>query len=64
MRLVRHRELADAGPTACAGIDVAAVSGSRARVVVYPLPPDKAAQADEQPGPRQISLDTGLESLG
>ena len=49
MRLVRHNPLTDeAGPTTCAEIDVASVSGSRARIVVYPLPPDNVGMTDEE----------------
>lgn len=72
MRLVRHDPhdphdpLTEAGPTTCAEIDVASVSGSRARIVVYPLPPDKARMADEQLEARDIipDIDVDVESLG
>jgi streptogramin lyase len=66
MRLVRHDPLTEAGPTTCAEIDVASVSGSRARIVVYPLPPDNARMADEQLGARDIvpDIDVDVESLG
>jgi streptogramin lyase len=66
MRLVRHDPLTDAGPTTCAEIDVASVSGSRARIVVYPLPPDNARMADEQLEARDIipDIDVDVESLG
>jgi hypothetical protein len=66
MRLVRHDSLTDAGPTTCAEIDVASVSGSRARIVVYPLPPDNARMADEKLEARDIipDIDVDVESLG
>jgi streptogramin lyase len=66
MRLVRHDPLTGAGPTTCAEIDVASVSGSRARIVVYPLPPDNARMADEQLEARDIipDNDVDVESLG
>ena len=63
MRLVRHDPLSGAGPTTCAEIDVASVSGSRARIVVYPLPPDKAGLTDEEIECHQISPDVDVESL-
>jgi hypothetical protein len=64
MRLVRHEPLLEAGPTTYAEIDVASVSGSRARIVVYPLPPDDAYMPDEQPAAREIIPDIDVESLG
>jgi len=65
MRLVRHAPLTEAGPTTCAEIDVASVSGSRARIVVYPLPPDNPSMADEQLEARDvITPDIDAESLG
>jgi len=64
MRLVKHQALSDSGPTTCAEIDVASVSGSRARIVVYPLPPAGAGAADEQTETLQISPDIDVESLG
>jgi hypothetical protein len=64
MRLVRHEELTETGPTTCAEIDVRSVSGSRARIVVYPLPPDHPDLADEEIESLQISPDIDVESLG
>jgi hypothetical protein len=64
MRLVRHEPLSEAGPTTCAEIDVASVSGSRARIVVYPLPPAKTSPTDEHAESLEISPDTDAESLG
>lgn len=64
MRLVRHAPLTDAGPTTCAEIDVASVSGSRARIIVYPLPPDNVGLTDEQMEGQQITPDSDIESLG
>jgi hypothetical protein len=63
MRLVRHEHIIEAGPTTCAEIDVVSVSGSRARIVVYPLPPDDASTADEQLEARDIIPDIDVESL-
>jgi hypothetical protein len=63
MRLVRHQPLTGEGPTTCAEIDVASVSGSRARIVVYPLPPDSAYPADELLDAREIIPDIDVESL-
>jgi hypothetical protein len=63
MRLVRHESL-DVGPTTCAEIDVASVSGSRARILVYPLPPGKAGLTDEQMAAEEISPEFDVESLG
>jgi len=65
MRLVKHQPLSEAGPTTCAEIDVVSVSGSRARIVVYPLPPANADLTDEQME-SQIShdIDIDVESLG
>jgi hypothetical protein len=60
MRLVRHEPLTGEGPTTCAEIDVASVSGSRARIVVYPLPPVTGEEAE----PRMITPDVDVESLG
>jgi hypothetical protein len=64
MRLVRHEPLTDAGPTTCAEIDVASVSGSRARIVVYPLPPDDISRPQEQLDARDLIPDIDIESLG
>ena len=64
MRLVRHDPLTDAGPTTCAEIDVASVSGSRARIVVYPLPPADRGLTDEELETRNISPEIDVESLG
>lgn len=64
MRLVRHQPLSDAGPTTCAEIDVASVSGSRARIVVYPLPPDNASLTDEELEASTITPVIDVESLG
>ncbi len=64
MRLVRHQPLAGAGPTTCAEIDVASVSGSRARIVVYPLPPDNVGPPDDQIEASEIIPEIDLESLG
>ncbi len=61
MRLVRHHPLGAGGPTTCAEIDVASVSGSRARIVVYPLPPGAPGEQTEA---RAISPDIDVESLG
>lgn len=61
MRLVRHHPLGEPGPTTCAEIDVASVSGSRARIVVYPLPPGATGERTEA---RDISPDIDVESLG
>ncbi|HEY2079881.1 MAG TPA: hypothetical protein VGH53_26435 [Streptosporangiaceae bacterium] len=63
MRLVRHDPLTDAGPTTCAEIDVASVSGSRARIVVYPLPPADAGLSDEELEHQRISPEIDVESL-
>jgi hypothetical protein len=63
MRLVRHDPLSEAGPTTCAEIDVASVSGSRARIVVYPLPPANTGGADEHTQSLEISPDIDVESL-
>jgi hypothetical protein len=64
MRLVRHSPLAEAGPTTVAELDVASVSGSRARIVVYPLPPEGAGLTDEEMAARDISPIIDVESLG
>jgi hypothetical protein len=65
MRLVKHDPLTEeAGPTTCAEIDVASVSGSRARIVVYPLPPSSTGLTDEEMGTRHISPEIDMESLG
>jgi hypothetical protein len=65
MRLVRHHPLTEeAGPTTCAEIDVVSVSGSRARIVVYPLPPDNTGLTDEQMEARDITPVIDVESLG
>jgi hypothetical protein len=64
MRLVKHDALSGAGPTTCAEIDVASVSGSRARIVVYPLPPANAGPVDEHTESLKISPDSDVESLG
>jgi hypothetical protein len=65
MRLVRHQPVCrDEGPTTCAEIDVVSVSGSRARIVVYPLPPSKTDLRDEEMEAREISPDIDVESLG
>jgi hypothetical protein len=64
MRLVRHDPLTEAGPTTCAEIDVASVSGSRARIVVYPLPPEGTSLTDEEIETRNISPEIDVESLG
>jgi len=63
MRIVRHHPLTEAGPTTCAEIDVASISGSRARIVVYPLPPQDAGLTDEQIEARGISPDIDVQSL-
>jgi hypothetical protein len=63
MRLVRHDPLTEAGPTTCAEIDVASVSGSRARIVVYPLPPVDAGLTDEELEHGVISPEIDVESL-
>jgi hypothetical protein len=65
MRLVKHEPLSEAGPTTCAEIDVVSVSGSRARIVVYPLPPASGDLTDEQME-SQIShdIEIDVESLG
>jgi hypothetical protein len=64
MRLVRHHPLTESGPTTAAELDVASVSGSRARIVVYPLPPEGAGLTDEQIEARDISPVIDVESLG
>ena len=65
MRLVRHDPLSAAGPTTCAEIDVASVSGSRARIVVYPLPPaNTGPNDDEHTESLEVSPDTDVETLG
>jgi hypothetical protein len=65
MRLVRHQTFAPAaGPTTYAEIDVASVSGSRARIVVYPLPPDNGVLTDDEMQAGDISPDIDVESLG
>jgi hypothetical protein len=64
MRLVRHDPLSEAGPTTCAEIDVASVSGSRARIVVYPLPPANTGPTDEHTESLEIGPDIDVESLG
>jgi len=65
MRLVRHHPLTEAaGPTTVAELDVASVSGSRARIVVYPLPPEGAGLTDDQMEARDISPVIDVESLG
>jgi hypothetical protein len=64
MRLVKHEPLTEAGPTTCAEIDVASVSGSRARIVVYPLPPADPGPVDKHTESLQISPDVDVESLG
>jgi hypothetical protein len=65
MRLVRHEALPEsAGPTTCAEIDVVSVSGSRARIVVYPLPPHRTDGTDEEMESEEISPDTDVETLG
>jgi len=64
MRLVKHDPLTEAGPTTCAEIDVVSVSGSRARIVVYPLPPHRTGLTDGLMETRQISPDIDVESLG
>lgn len=63
MRIVRHHPLTGTGPTTCAEIDVASISGSRARIVVYPLPPHDAGLTDEQMEARGISPDIDVQSL-
>jgi len=63
MRLVRHDPLTEAGPTTCAEIDVASVSGSRARIVVYPLPPVDTGLTDEELERPHISPEIDVESL-
>jgi hypothetical protein len=63
MRLVRHDPLTEAGPTTCAEIDVASVSGSRARIVVYPLPPVDTGLTDEELERPRISPEIDVESL-
>ncbi len=62
MRLVRHEPLTGEGPTTCAEIDVASVSGSRARIVVYPLP--RPPPTGEDPESQLISPEIDVESLG
>jgi hypothetical protein len=65
MRLVKHDPLTEeTGPTTCVEIDVASVSGSRARIVVYPLPPAGVGLTDEQMELQQISPEIDVESLG
>jgi hypothetical protein len=64
MRLVRHETLNDSGPTTCAEIDVASVSGSRARIVVYPLPPGSSSGVDDELEARLTVPDVDVESLG
>jgi hypothetical protein len=64
MRIVKHQPHAEVGPTTCAEIDVASVSGSRARIVVYPLPPGNVCLTDEQLEAREITPDIDVESLG
>ena len=65
MRLVKHDPLTEtAGPTTCAEIDVASVSGSRARIVVYPLPPASADLTDEEMETPHISPEIDVETLG
>ena len=64
MRLVRHQPLTDAGPTTCAEIDVESVSGSRARIVVYPLPPGNTGLTDEELEARDITPVIDVETLG
>jgi len=64
MRLVRHESLAEAGPTTCAEIDVGSVSGSRARIVVYPLPPADPGPVDKHTESLKVSPDVDVESLG
>jgi len=64
MRLVRHEALTDAGPTTCAEIEVASISGSRAKIVVYPLPPVGSGLTGEQLEPQEVSPDFDVESLG
>ena len=64
MRIVRHHPLSEAGPTTCAEIDVASISGSRARIVVYPLPPGEPGLTDEEMKAREITPDIDVESLG
>jgi hypothetical protein len=63
MRIVKHDPLTEAGPTTCAEIDVASVSGSRARIVVYPLPPTGSSLTDEEMETRNISPEIDVESL-
>jgi hypothetical protein len=63
MRLVKHRPLTEAGPTTVAELDVASVSGGRAKIMVYPLPPDNTGLTDEQMEAREISPDIDVESL-
>ena len=64
MRLVRHDPAAGTGgPTTCAEIDVVSVSGSRCRILVYPLPPDHVGLTDEEMEQREISPDIDVESL-
>ncbi len=64
MRLVRHEALTEAGPTTCAEIDVRSVSGSRAKIVVYPLPPDHLGLTEEEMESEEICPDVDVESLG
>ena len=64
MRIVKHDPLTEAGPTTCAEIDVVSVSGSRARIVVYPLPPADGGITDEELETRNISPEIDVESLG
>ena len=63
MRLVRHHPLTEAGPTTVAELDVDSVSGSRARIVVYPLPPERAGLTDEEMEARDITPVIDVESL-
>jgi hypothetical protein len=63
MRLVKHDPLTEAGPTTCAEIDVRSVSGSRARIVVYPLPPTDSGLTDEEMEIKNISPEIDVESL-
>jgi hypothetical protein len=64
MRLVKQHPLSEAGPTTVAEVDVASVSGNRARIMVYPLPPDNTGLTNGQTETRQISPDIDVESLG
>src|SRR5262245_27300045 len=63
MRIVRHQPLTEARPTTLAELDVASVSGSRARIVVYPLQPDGVGLTDEEMEARDISPVIDVESL-